>query len=68
MISRCHFWSTVVLGTLSLSAFVRARQPNKRSFAFVESWSQLDTMTWLAREGIASKSESWRTKHGLFKV
>ena len=65
MISHHHFQSTVVLGTLSLSAFVRARQPNKRGFAFVESWSQLVTMTWLAREGIAWKSESWRTKHGL---
>ena len=49
MISHHYVQQTVVLGMLSLSAPETAHQPKKRSFAFAESWSQLDTMTWLAR-------------------
>ena len=65
MLSHHYVQQTVVFGTLSLSAPVSAHQPKKRSFAVTESWSQLETMTWLAQEGMASKPASLLTKHGL---
>ena len=65
MLSHHYVQQTVVLGTLSVSAPVSAHLPKKRSFAVTESWSQLETMTWLAQEGMASKPASLLTKHGL---